>query len=982
MNRYRIGTDEVQVEFVVGPSGLPVLSAVGEPSGLQMVRLRDQGPRILLAQGSRLIELDAAHGQCRVEQDGESALRWRVTLEEGPALQGLWAILGRSARFDLAVRNVGDEAMTVRDVVLLEAQLQDALRGPEIAPGEHALAAPAGGRRDAEPVFIGKVGFVGIDWPAAENAVAGRTVRCRQFPAVKLKPGEQWQSRSCSVGIATAGQTVEQAFLRHLDRARGRPTRRASFYFDWLTHASEGPTAREMELQFDMFERLAKEFGIRFDLYAVDDGAVETRWGLTFSRYRMLHDLLYPQGIKPLADRCKRLGMDFGAWIGPVGFGDSDETAQRRVDELTAMVREWHIGIFKIDTCVGSLMEDDPYVNEWRMSWLARAMDACRTVSPGLVVINHRVSSSPYMLVLLDSTLWESAESYPDVFLNNDDRPRLHTRHAALGRGEPTYYGAYSPLLEDHGVCFNGPLGGWREELVVQTFGRALALSPEVYGNLHQLTDDDLAELGRLMQLAEANRELLAHTKYLAETGDFLHADGTRAMVCLINDSWMAATRRMPLDESLGIARSADTYTARLLFPRERLLGDESDGTCEWGRDLQVRLPPFGVALLQIHPGRPERPYAIGKWFQRKDHAVGTLAVASDAWSVDLGESTRIDEAGAVRDVQDQAMQAIELCRFAICNDPPEWQDLAKLAPSRLEQVNRCRMAFRDKVRREVMAVAANAWDGDERTAWSDFDTLGDQNVWRVDLGAAYPVQRVEIKLADFGVGPLIGRDDAGLDWTVAIEVSDDLNNWTAGRVERYPARQPYRRVRLGHVIAGFADALPARYVRILARGFVCQDITVRARDGQGLRPIQTRNWRGSNMWTMRGPKAVYRTKVTIREAWPGRTLAVVAELPGSANFAHRQEHSFAWIDTAGKIQPFVEASPRPAFHGWEHSPGAPVRAVTWRMPVSRPIVGTPLAVCFAWIGPEQIDEAHREVLPRVAAWLVADGIPFVPGTR
>jgi len=979
MSSLRIRGNEVGAEFEIAPNGLPLLRAVGAPDDQPGIRFRDRGARVVLVRQDRPVELAADRQPCRIEHHEPSCLRWSAAPAEGVVLQGQFSILGRAVRFELSVRNESSAPIIVRDAVLFETETDETPRGPTIRPDEQDPTAPVAGRRDAEPVFLGQAGFVGIDWPTAENATDGKRIRCRHFPAVTIEPGSRWQSRTCSIGIAAPAERPEQALLRHLDRVRARPTRRASFYFDWLTHASEGPTARQMHLQLDMFERLAKEFGIRFELYAVDDGAVETRWGLTFRRYRMRHDVLFPHGLEPLARRCKALGMEFGAWIGPTGFGQTDQSARQRLEELVAMVRDWHIGIFKIDTCVGPLMDDDVYANEWRMGWLAKALDACRAIRPNLVVINHRISCSPYMFVLLDSTLWQGAESYPDVFLNNHDRPRLHTRHAALGRGLPTYYGTYSPLLEDHGICFNGPLGGWREEFVVQTFGRALALSPEVYGNLHQLPDEDLAELGRLMQLARTHRELLAHTRYLPRTGDFLHADGTQALLCLVNDSWQTARRTVRIDESAGLARRAERYTARILFPKERLLGAAEDGTCQWGRRLAVALPPFGVMLVHIHPDRPEPPFAVGTWFQRNGGRLETLAVAagSETWSIELGPLERLDPADA-QQARDEILQAVELCRFAIPNDPPEWQDLAELAPSRLEEVNRCRDMFRQKLRREVLAVAANAWDGDERTAWSDFDTLGEQNVWRIDLGREHAVRRVEITLADVGVGPLIDRDDAGLDWPVAVEVSADLRRWTSGYVERYPIRQPFRRVRLGQVMADFASAPPARYVRIRARGFVCRDITVRAAVGDRLQAIPPEGWRGSNMWTMRRPKAVYQCCATIERTWPGRTLALVAELPDGLRFPHRQEHSFAWIDADGRCYPFVQASPRPAFHGWEHSPSAEVPGVTWRMPVGPELVGRPLRIRLAWIGPEKLTGPDRDALPRVTARLVADGIPFV----
>ena len=120
------------------------------------------------------------------------------------------------------------------------------------------------------------------------------------------------------------------------------------------------------------------------------------------------------------------------------------------------MVREWKLHLFKIDACVSVPLTDDPYHNEKYMQRFERLMQECREINPRLIVINHRITNSPYILGILDSTLWQGAESYPDVFLYNEHKARLFTRYASFERKCPAYFGEYSALLEDHGISMIG----------------------------------------------------------------------------------------------------------------------------------------------------------------------------------------------------------------------------------------------------------------------------------------------------------------------------------------------------------------------------------------------------------------------------------------------------------------------------------------------------------------------------------------------
>jgi len=906
--------------------------------------------------------------------DVESSLSSITQVLEAPAealrLGLTYTLEDFTLKMRLSVRNEGPEDVYLKDLVLFYGTMDAEVEGLD---NEKALSdtnpdplcAPVCRRIDAQPIFIEDHAFCGIDWPVAQNAVTAGGILCRQFAGDSLKPGDRFDSRTFSIGVSLPGK-ARQAFLSHLRKLRGRETRRASFYFDWLTHASEGPTENEISKQLDLFDRLRSEFGIKFDIYAVDDGAVETRWGLTFELYRLQHDRLYPGGMATLARRAGELGMDFGMWIGPDGFGRNEEQAQERIETITKMVRDWNIGLIKMDTCVSVPLGNNPYENEHYMRKLERLTTQARRENPDLIIINHRITSSPYILTLLDSTLWGGAESYPDVYLLNSDRPRLFTRYASYGRGEPTYYGVYSELLEDHGICFNGDHHGWAEELAVQTFGRSLMLSPEIYGTLFLLPDSEYPELGRLMRLAEEKRSLLSNTKYLAESGDFLHCDGKQALLCLINDSWEVNSRTVTIDERIGLNQGNGEYTVTKHFP---CVGNESGNSwhVSWGEDVAVKLRPFGVCILEISPGQ-----ALGNCVPLTGPILTLPQDKMEKGSVFLGSFAK-------QPATDAAATTAERVRFCLSNDPPEAQVLSKLPASRFAEVNSCRLFFKEKLRNECYGVAANAWDDDPVTAWGDVPLWKQiSNVWRLDLGNHYRVDRVEVTLADTGPGPVSENGQRQrLEEPVVFEVSPDGARWFSSRAVIYYRRQAIQRQYVNALIAEFPQVeVPVRYVRMHVHGILVSDIRVREKVNGRLVEVPRDRWHGNNLFTARKPRAVFSAGFAVDDTWNGRYLAVTARLPGEISVPLKQEVAVAWVESdKGDFWPITSASPMFPFHGWESNGGQNGNAWTFWIPLNHDMAGKELVVSLAWFGPE-ITGARDSSLPlaEVSGYIVAAG--------
>lgn len=902
--------------------------------------------------GERQEELSRSMRAALVRDGHDLALIWTCRLDE------------YVASWQLEIVNNGTDAVVIRHIDLLDASADAAMK-PFTQRIDLALGEADWMEEDdangtvGYPVSIDNHLFVGIDWPVADNKVSGEGLRCRQYCAETLQPGATFRSRTLSIGACEEGQVMRQ-FLAHMERLRGRETRRASFYFSWLTHSWEGLEDRELEVGLTFFERLRKTFDIRFDIYAVDAGIVETN-NYYYEPYRLTHDRLFPNGLKPHAEKAQEIGMDFGIWLGPGGFGEDGGLTEERIETVVSMVREWNVALIKMDTAVSQLLGNDPYKNEHAMRRLERLVRECREVRPDLIIINHRVSYSPYILMLLDSTLWESRETYPDVHMINNDRPRLMTRNAQHGFGEPAYFGVYSELLEDHGVCLSGERTGWADEFVIQAFGRALMLSPEVYGTLFLLRDEDYPAFGRLMRLAESFRPVLRHTVFDRNRNTFIHSDGERALLCIINDSWERTSRSFAVHEDLGLSADTEAWEIRIHHPRVREDG-QPDIILSRGEQLRVDLHPFAVVLVEAAPGAAMKeplPVQEGATLsslppERMEHS-----------SIALGALDR-EEASA-----EQAGIA-ERIKFAISSDPTEEQTLRSTEPSAYPEITAARNIFRDKIKKQH-GIASNAWDGDPGTAWGDaWHWKYHDNVWRIDLGQPQQVSRIEVKLSILSPGPVF-EEEAGrkLDPSPIFEVSHDGVEWVSAAAAVFKERQPFMRSYTALIAAEFPElAAKVRYVRMKMSGLLVEDIRIKVKEDGRLVDADRTLWQGNNLLSARKPVSLFRKSFQVGQAGEGTYAAVICRLPDEVRVPLLQEVAVCWLRTEeGDILPFTEASPVYPFHGWEWNTHHLGNAWVFRHPVDDSLAGRKLELCAAWYGP-----AFGEGKPDVAILPVVEG--------
>ena len=840
------------------------------------------------------------------------------------------------------------------------------------------------------PVFLDGQLFWGLEWPIADAAVRGGRLALGHFPAAEVPPGGTWTSKTSGFGVSAAGR-IEPAFGRYIQEIRANRVDFATFYYDWLCHDNSGPLESEVLANFAALRRLKELYGLQFDIYNSDAGLVESQ-GTYYPQFKANFLSRFPAGLKPLAEASKTLGMRLGLWLGPDGFGEKPEEMAARREQLLSWVRDFNVGLFKLDTVVSEIAHPDRYILEKKFQSLADVLSEARRIDPEFIAINHRINNSPYMLTITDCLLWRGEETYIDVHISNKTAS-LYNRDCSIGRElSSEFFGTPFRQFEDCGICFNSCLEKWEDDLVTQAFGRASVLSPEMYGTFFFLGDEDYPRLARLFQLHKRLEPLLKNS-YPLPGGDIAHADGASSLVLVRNMTWEPALKSIPLDASIGLAAAPGTpLTVRQRHPWEMLMKRAGEGAV-LGGTLAVELDPFSLRLIQIDAAPPAEPIVAGIPYEivpgpdagsfeikllgtpgQKAHVAllnfGGRTVRTSAglpvptgaalWPITFPGSPPAGPSFArLADLRDDPAAAAdgtrlaELAKFGIDDDALEIREMVRLKrePSNLAEIEACRAYMWDKV---VAAEGTflNAFDGDPGTRWSDgfprrspftgspAAYRSETSLWRIDLGQPTDLAKLELRV--------VRRTDAA--FLEAVETSSDLRTWTRtdgsnlAAAESIPAagslRQRGKTIKIFDVDAGDKRPVvisiplaggPWRYVRIRGRNFGVSEIL--GYDGAG-RPLDRSGWRATNfLGETPAPRRVLSAIHVPAGDTTGREYAI-AVTAGPAKFDPVDGVYVVALVDGRPVVPRHRAPSYP-YHNYEWNSGAPKLAgMTFRLPI------------------------------------------------
>jgi hypothetical protein len=625
-----------------------------------------------------------------------------------------------------------------------------------------------------------------------------------------------------------------------------------SHYFTWINNTNEGPRPGQTAANMGFFQWLHDEFGMVLDLYAFDAGAFDAPqyYGKPDSRKFRGQ---FPDGFGPAARMAEGFGGRLGLWLGPDGFGDTEEEKQARIDFLVSLCRDHNFGLFKMDAVCGQLRDE-------KQPALIELMKECRKHQPDLIMLNHRLNlgpAAPYATTFL----WEGAETYIDVHMSNT-MTATHNRAMALGRGLPP---ELKRLAEDCGVCISSCLDHWDDDLILQAFNRSMILAPQIYGNPWLLRDDEYPKLARIFNLHRKYRDILVNGMVLPEErlgpSAVSRGDETTRFVSLRNLTWEPVTYEVALDKAVGLT-AAGSREVRLFHPYEEILGKDFQA----GDTVKVTVHPFRAALVMAttagcdEPSLPEGPYRVIKHIEGGNPVIEKLVplALKQPWHRKLANLEKTA-------LPDDWEALYEATIFAADNNALELRSLERSGPTGIPAVRKAREAYLAQPLLEARAISDRfLFDGNPATLFDVYARHQDLRIadgcLRIDFAAPRRFDRLAIHTQALD-STLIQNEQLG------AQFSTDLRRWVPAEeliihgstLNIYPPGGHWRYFRMQVAPERIAEIEAWRGDLSLARG----------------------DWRASNLFAH--PAAVPADKawsatVTIDEITPTSYLCVAVE--------------------------------------------------------------------------------------------------------
>lgn len=715
-----------------------------------------------------------------------------------------------------------------------------------------------------------------------------------------------------------------------------------ALYFDWINRNWYGSNEQKVLKDLDFFNWMKTRYGMQLDIFLLDAGMFDNGPHCSSVPNRPAYGDLsspwftraFPHGFRTIAKKAALSGIRLGLWIGPDGYGNTPEEAEKRIALLVDLCRDYKLRLFKMDACCSDLRPD-------KELWFSRAMQEARRYSPDLVVLNHRISLSEPARKYTTTFLWEGKETYIDVN-NFNDIPATHHREGNMRRGYPPHL---QRLTEDHGICLSSALDNWEDDLVLQAFGRSLILAPEIYGNPWLLKDKEFPLLARIYNLHRQYNGILVDARELPEEKYGFKAlsrgdDHTRFII-LRNLSWNTVSYDLPLDSSIGLNLNAPPgrhstlqkadprVTVRQFHPTEKILGSYSSGST-----VSVEVSPFRSALFMVSaedtgfglqgidyrvvrdiPGKPLILTLLGQPGSRHlvklrpgkrrfsdarldNKPAGLLPdkrmIVHFAGSV-LQEPfhRKLGDLAAIPVPEDAALIYETQC-YRNDNNALELRSLERAGTTQFPEVQAARDAFfRDSIFISQGVWDRFAFDGEPNTAFKAYATEYTKGrispgALRLDMGKPRLADRIVFRSVSTGYP----ADTA--------EASNDLSHWKSVKTDK-----------IGKDLVISLPATTAnRYIRLSNAPVSVSEIE--AYDHDQLLPRQ--GWTASNLFPYRLSEGLsaWQLFFTINEITPGSYL--VLSVPGN----YITDKVFAGLRMGDRILAPTDRSPSFAYNNWE----------------------------------------------------------------
>jgi len=764
-----------------------------------------------------------------------------------------------------------------------------------------------------------------------------------------------------------------------------------SNYFDWINSEWPGSHQDKVLSNLDFFKWLYKEYGMQLDIYHMDAGNIDRSpdWiseakdhgeGVTLA-YGHIDDSRvrekFPDGFKSIVEKANGINTRMGIWLGPDGYGTTVEEADKRTSMLVDFCRNYNFAVFKFDAACTNLRpeNEDKFIN---------TISLCRSYTPDLITLNHRITLSDSAKKQMTTWLWEGKETYIDVHIWNET-PAPHHRAGALSRGLPP---DLSRLTEDHGVCISSCLDYWDDDLVLQAFSRNLILAPQIYGNPWLLRDDEFPALARIFNIHSKYRDILVNGIIIPEDKYGQHAvsrgNADTRLLTLRNLTWNKNSVDIKLTKEIGL-ESNKKVLVKQLHPAEKVIG-----IFEPGSVVTIEIEPFRALLLLITsdfkhelsvtgtnykvtremPGSPVEIELLG--FPGETKLVGlnrgiykfkkAFLDGMDVSKLISGNEIQVKFDGVPfeknfhrrigilqkTDIPRDWESLYEATCFTADNNALEVRSLKRSGPSAIPQVEKAReMFFSDPTFWKKGIWDKYAFDNDTSTSFKvrEYklkDVQVEPGALRINFGEILSVDRIVLKnvIDTFNV-PI-------------AETSSDLVRWRSVPVRRQGS----------DLIISPSEALTMQYIRIGKTPISISEIEVYS----GKNRIQARDtWQISNLFPAIGQIKIYGCwhNSFILDELSGNSYLCIA-IPGK----YENEGAWSALKIDGKYLGSPDRSPSFISNHWEHVVKSADGNYTYYFPLTEDMKGKQIEVYVLGLSEQSIN-IHPEV------WITSYPFPY-----
>lgn len=514
------------------------------------------------------------------------------------------------------------------------------------------------------PLYLNRQFFLSLTHPAGFAHVEGKDVVLRQYPGVRLAPGQSFRSMEAVYGVAQTGgarklfvdyvrSRMARVIYGHekpyaiLEAFGGQPE--GDFKENYSIGVSESYLVRHLQ-QVAASER---ENGVQFDFYGLEFWHDRAGSLKEFSRAN------FPNGFGRVRDEILRQGMKPGLWIDSGGLPEwsvdlNPATAPSRTgangqgsfcrasEPIASVYREGFLyqmsenkaGLLKFDNlnavCDNPAHDHLPgplYSTEAIYNSVIGFFQTLRKANPDGFIMLYWHYRSPWWLEYGD-TYFESGDQieaaspaqYPTPYARDAVTQRLD--QAQMKITDTPWLGKDSLGVWLSDWTWNSGIGKARwQEGVIMDIARGGQLF-QLWTDADWLTPPERDQVATFIKLLKANADCFDHSRFflgdpnLAEPYGYSCSNGRKAFLAIHNACLRDSTVRLDLGPSCGLParRKWDVYR---WYPRPSLLG----GQGARGTTAAISMRPYEVDLLEVVPAG-EGP-SLGRHFSEEPMGAG-----------------------------------------------------------------------------------------------------------------------------------------------------------------------------------------------------------------------------------------------------------------------------------------------------------------------------------------------------------------------